>query len=64
MNENLVFSGGIWSHAKPLRDTSWWHRRKRERSCPGHEWHPENSMVIDWFCCKCGKETDNPRRSS
>lgn len=53
----LVEQGGLWFHAKPLRDTSLLHRWKHERSC-SHEWHPENAMGVDWFCCKCGKEAD------
>jgi hypothetical protein len=45
--------------ARPLRDTSWWHRWKQERACrkgTGHCWHPEG--LIDWWCCMCSAETD------
>jgi hypothetical protein len=50
---------GIWGHARPLRDTSWWHRLKRERACrktTGHCWHPDG--LIDWWCCMCGADTE------
>lgn len=50
---------GVWQPARPLRDTSLWHRWRRERACRqtvGHCWHPES--LIDWYCCECGGETD------
>jgi hypothetical protein len=50
---------GVWDVARPLRDTSLWHRWKQERACrkaTGHCWHPE--ALIDWFCCLCGADTD------
>ena len=54
--------GGLWVVAQPMRDSSWWHRRKQERACHrvhgGHWWHPISGSLIDWFCCRCGKVTD------
>lgn len=50
---------GVWEVARPLRDTSWWHRRKQERACRktlGHCWHPAG--FVDWWCCECSAETD------
>lgn len=52
---------GIWRPHRPARDTSLWHRWKRERACRktlGHCWHPEPETMIDWFCCACGGEAD------
>jgi hypothetical protein len=50
---------GIWDYARPLRNTSWWHRRKQERACrktTGHCWHPDG--LIGWWCCMCSADTD------
>ena len=55
---------GAGEVARPLRDTSWWHRRKQERACRktlGHCWHPGDGM-IDWWCCACSAETDGMPR--
>jgi hypothetical protein len=57
---------GYWEVARPLRDTSWWHRRKQERACgqrTSHCWHPADAMIA-WFCCMCSAELDGmpPRR--
>lgn len=46
--------------AKPLRDTSPWHRWRRQRACHkvgGHWWHPADTMIA-WFCCQCGADRD------
>lgn len=51
--------GTVWVVARPLRDTSWWHRWKQERRCrkvAGHCWHPDG--LVDWWCCMCSGETD------
>lgn len=51
--------GGVWVVSRPLRDTSWWQRRKQERACRrrfGHCWHPED--LVGWWCCLCSAETD------
>jgi hypothetical protein len=50
---------GVWEVAKPLRDSSFWHRGVQERACrkaTGHCFHPED--LIGWFCCLCAAETD------
>lgn len=50
---------GVFEVARPLRDTSWWHRRKQERACRKtlrHCWHPEG--LIGWWCCECSGEVD------
>lgn len=47
--------------ARPLRDSSWWHRWRQERACRkmvGHCWHPDEQGMIGWFCCECGGEVD------
>jgi hypothetical protein len=63
-DEVLAFRGGLWSPAKPLRDTSWWHQKKRELACDGHDWQPEpDSLVFAWFCSKCAKETEGAPRT-
>lgn len=54
-----VRTAGLLLVARPLRDTSWWHRWKQERACrkaTGHCWHPEG--LVDWWCCMCSGETD------
>lgn len=46
--------------AQPLRDTSWWHRRKQESNCLralGHCWHAVHGSMTEWFCCTCAKLT-------
>lgn len=51
--------GGGAEIARPLRDTSWWHRWRAERACRktlGHCWHPDG--LVDWWCCECSAETD------
>ena len=51
--------GGAWEVARPLRDTSWWHRWRQERACRrtvGHCWHPAG--YVDWWCCECSADTD------
>jgi hypothetical protein len=50
---------GHWTVARPLHDSSWWHRVWQERACrksTGHCWHPE--AMIDWWCCMCSAEID------
>jgi hypothetical protein len=50
---------GAYVVARPLRDTSWWHRWRQERACrkaTGHCWHPE--LMISWWCCMCSAERD------
>lgn len=50
---------GVWEIARPLRDTSWWHRWRAERACrkaTGHCWHPDG--FVDWWCCMCSADTD------
>lgn len=50
---------GVWEVARPLRDTSRWHRWRQERACrktTGHCWHPDG--FVDWFCCMCSANTD------
>ena len=50
---------GTWEVARPLRDSSPWHRFKQERACrqaTNHCFHPEG--LIDWWCCMCSAETD------
>lgn len=52
---------GRWEVARPLRDTSWWHRWRAERACRkqfGHCWHPDETGMIGWFCCMCSGEVD------
>jgi hypothetical protein len=52
--------GGVMFPAKPLRDSSPWHRWKQQRACykaGGHWWHPADAMIA-WFCCRCGAERD------
>jgi hypothetical protein len=57
----FVRVGGLRVVARPLRDTSWWHRWKAERVCKraiGHCWHAEVGSWTDWWCCECSGETD------
>jgi hypothetical protein len=52
-------AGGAWRPLRPARDTSLWHRWKRERACRrevGHCWHPHG--FTEWWCCACGGETE------
>jgi hypothetical protein len=52
---------GVSKVARPLHDTSWWHRWRQERACrktTGHCWHADEMGMIGWFCCMCGGETD------
>lgn len=52
-------SPGIWDVARPMRDSSPWHRWKQERACgkaTGHCWHPES--LIGWWCCMCSAGDD------
>ncbi len=52
-------SPGVSEVARPLRDTSWWHRWEAERACRkayGHCWHPDG--FVEWWCCMCSGETD------
>lgn len=58
-HRNHIRVGGVLEVARPLRDTSWWHRWQQERACrktTGHCWHPDG--LIDWWCCMCSAETD------
>lgn len=50
--------------ARPLVDSSPWHRWKARRACRragGHWWHPADAM-IEWFCCVCGADRDGTPR--
>lgn len=52
-------AAGTLEVARPLRDTSWWHRWRQERACrkaTGHCWHPDG--FVDWWCCMCSAGTD------
>jgi hypothetical protein len=52
--------GGVWFPARPMREQHWWDQWLRERACKkngGHWWHPADAM-IEWFCCRCGKDRD------
>lgn len=51
--------GGLKVVARPLRDTSRWHRRKREDACrktTGHCWHADG--MVDWWCCICSADIE------
>ena len=55
----LVERAGRWEVARPVRDVSWWQRRKTAKFCRRHTnhcWHP--AAMIDWWCCMCSSETD------
>jgi hypothetical protein len=57
----MVRVGNHTEVARPLRDSSWWHRWRQERACrkaTGHCWHADEMGMIGWFCCCCGGETD------
>jgi hypothetical protein len=52
--------GTVEFPARPLVDSSPWHRWKARRACRaagGHWWHPADAM-IEWFCCQCGADRD------
>jgi hypothetical protein len=60
-HQNAVLHGGLWTIARPLRDTNPWHRWRQERRCGkevGHCWHPDYEDWIGWWCCMCSKETE------
>lgn len=53
---------GVWFPARPaVRPYElFWRRWAREWACKrqgGHWWHPADAM-IEWFCCRCGKDRD------
>jgi hypothetical protein len=51
---------GVWFPARPAREARWWDQWRLERACKrngGHWWHPADPM-IEWFCCRCGKDRD------
>jgi len=51
---------GAWFPLRPMREQRWWDQWLRERMCKkngGHWWHPADPM-IEWFCCRCGKDRD------
>lgn len=50
---------GMWVAARPIEDTSWWHRWRARRACRragGHWWHLDASGPAwdTWYCCQCG----------
>lgn len=52
---------GVWEIARPLRDTSRWHRWRQARACKqtvGHCWHADSESLVGWWCCVCSTETD------
>jgi hypothetical protein len=52
--------GGVWFPARPMREASWLDQWRKQRACKrngGHWWHPADPM-IEWFCCRCGKDRD------
>lgn len=52
-------SPGIWGYARPVRDSSPWHRWRQERACrkdAGHCWHADE--FADAWCCMCGKTAE------
>jgi hypothetical protein len=46
-----------WEIARPLRDSSRWHRWRHERACgkaSGHCWH--SGEFLGWWCCLCSAD--------
>lgn len=51
---------GVWFPERPAREARWLDQWRLERACKrngGHWWHPADPM-IEWFCCRCGKDRD------